>query len=170
MEAELFKNTFLTILLGVLLMTMVSCDLLKKEPTPKLEKLVYTESELGNCKCINSEPVCYYDTAKTYLMILNDITGKLGINNSYGPEYIQIENAPNYITGPSEIYTDRFYLWKLLNGGTWPCNFPSSLNKKEYLGSKVKLSCKVFQLKTPRSPSEHPGEYPIILTKLEILK
>jgi hypothetical protein len=165
------KNTFLFFLIGALQMAVLSCDLLKKEPAPIIEKLAYTEQELGNCKCINAEPVCYYDTVNTYLMILKDVTGKLGLlTNSYGPEYIQIDNAPNYIAGPSEIYTDRFYLWKLLNGGTYPCNFPSALNNKEYLGAKVKLSCKVFQLRTPRSPSDHPGEYPIILTKLEILK
>ncbi len=161
------KNIITCFLVSISLIGVLSCDTFKKEPIP-VEKLIFSEIDLGKCKCINNPaPVCYFDTVKTYLMILNDVTGTI---ESIDNKQIRIDDASKYILGPSEIYTDKFYFWKLFNGYTYSCNFPSVLLKEKYNGAKVKISCKVDIIPTPRSPSEHPGEYLITLTKLEILK
>jgi hypothetical protein len=47
----------------------------KEKNVEVAEKLVFTEVDFKNCECVDKIAVCYFDTVKTFLLVLNNVTG-----------------------------------------------------------------------------------------------
>lgn len=142
--------------------------------SPLNEKLVYSEVDIKKCECIDKKNICYYDTVKSYLLILKDVKGTLkkayfDSTKVYG---ILLDNPMSFINGSSD-FGKPFYMWKILNGNLSPCNMPNEvINNKSFIGRQIKFSCNVDFVPPPNTGQSY-GQmegHPVQLIKLEILK
>jgi hypothetical protein len=160
------KNCFMPLV--VLILLWGSC-----KDVNVVEKLVFTEADIKKCECPDKTAICYYDTVKTFLIELNNVTGTLrksafDSTKVYG---ITLDNAYHYITGSKE-FGQPFYYWWLMNGYLNFCNWPSEIeNNSKLKGKKVIFSCKALVFPPPMPGMSYPSTegYPSTLQKIKIL-
>lgn len=139
-----------------------------------IPKTIWKENEIERCVCksIPQTQICYYDTVKTFLLELQNVTGTL--TKYYTGDRvggIQLDNSQSYIKGSSE-FGKPFYWWKIVQGYLNPCNLPSEIvSNSSYFNKRIKFSCKVDFIPPPPSGFSYPSMegHSVILTAIEIL-